>query len=59
MIASMQLTKKIITPQCKIQEVSQARLKHTRKLTEKKKANTKGEWAYLVLKTESSVRAYK
>ena len=37
MIASMQLTEKnynSITPRCKIQEGSQAQLKHTRKLTE-------------------------
>ena len=37
MIASMQLTEKIITPRCKIQEGSQAPLKRTRKFTEEER----------------------
>ena len=41
-----------------IHEGSQALLTHTRKLTEEERANTKGEWAYIVLKTQSSVRVY-
>ena len=40
MNARMQLTEKTITPRCKIQEGSQARLKHTSKLTEQERKNT-------------------
>ena len=40
-----------------IHEGSQALLTHTRKLTEEERADTKGERAYIVLKTQSSVRA--
>ena len=40
-----------------IHEGSQALLTHTRKLTEEESAETKGEWAYIVLKTQLSVRA--
>ena len=58
MIASMQFTEKAITPRCKIQEGSHARLKHTRKLTELEKANTEEEWVYIVLKNQLSVKAY-
>ena len=58
MIVSMQLTEKTITPRCKIQEGSQARLKNICKLTEQEMAKTKGEWVYIVWKTQSSVRAY-
>ena len=36
----MQLTEKTITPRSNIQEGSQARLKHTRKLTEQERENT-------------------
>ena len=58
MIASMQLTEKTMTTRSSIQEDSQARLKHTRKLTKQERANTKGEWVYIVLKAHSSARAY-
>ena len=54
----MQLTEKITTPRCKIQEGSQARLKHTCKVTEEERANAKGEWVYIVFKTQLSIRAY-
>ena len=58
MIANMRLTEKAITSRCKIQEDSQAWLKHICKFTEQEKANTKREWVYIVLKARSSVRAY-
>ena len=54
----MQFTEKAITQRCKIQEGSYARLKHTCKLTEQDRANTEGEWVYIVLKNQSSVKAY-
>ena len=40
-----------------IHEGSQAPLTYTRKLTEEERAETKREWAYIVLKTQSSVKA--
>ena len=58
MITNRQLTEKIIIPRCKIHKHSQALLTHTRKQTEEESADTKGEWAYIVLKTQSSVRVY-
>ena len=39
-------------------EGSQAPLTHTCKITEEERADTKGEWAYIILKTQSSVRVY-
>ena len=43
-------------PMMQVHEGSQALLTHTRKLTEEERSETKGEWAYIVLKTQSSLR---